>query len=275
MGEKKSPPQPHGALPIIGHLHLLAGGAEQPHLVLSKMAETCGPIFNVKLGIYQALVVSDGDIAKECFTKNDMVFATRPKSLAVELMGYNYAMFGLGPYGDYWRTMRKMVTMELVSQRRIDMLTYIRVPEVRASMKDIYEAWVSNKETTHSDKVHVEIKKLFGNFVLNITTRTISGKRFPPGDKQGDHVLAVVRKFFELLETFVVSDFLPYVKCLDLGGYQKEMKKTAKEMDNIFEGWLQEHRKQRESQEHNEGNTYVNMKFCRFKKLGLGFLYVH
>ncbi|GKD67601.1 cytochrome P450 [Tanacetum coccineum] len=24
-------------------------------------------------------------------------------------------------------------------------------------------------------------------------------------------------------------------------------------MDNIFEGWLQEHRKQRESQEHNEG----------------------
>nr|GEV56559.1 cytochrome P450 CYP82D47-like [Tanacetum cinerariifolium] len=168
------------------------------------MAETCGPIFNVKLG----------------------------------------------PYGDYWRTMRKMVTMKLVSQRRIEMLTYIRVPEVRASMKDIYEAWVSNKETTHSDKLHVEIKKLFGNFVLNITTRTISRKRFPPGDKQGDHVLAVVRKFFELLETFVVSDFLPYVKCLDLGGYQKEMKKTAKEMDNIFEGWLEEHRKQRESREH-------------------------
>ncbi|GKB72065.1 cytochrome P450 CYP82D47-like protein [Tanacetum coccineum] len=176
-------------------------------------------------------------------------------------------------YGDYWRTMRKMVTMELVSQRPIEMLTYIRVPEVRASMKDFYEAWVSNKKTTHSDKLHVEIKKLFGNFVLNITTRTISGKRFPPGDKEGDHVLAVVRKFFELLETFVVSDFLPYVKCLDLGGYQKEMKKTAKEMDNIFEGWLQEHRKQRESQEHNEGkDDFMDILLVRsFDSSGVDF----
>ncbi|GKD28124.1 hypothetical protein Tco_1234338, partial [Tanacetum coccineum] len=35
------------------------------------------------------------------------------------------------------------------------------------------------------------------------------------------------------------------------GGYQKVMKKTAKEIDNIFEGWLEEHQKrQRVSGEH-------------------------
>ncbi|GKB56448.1 cytochrome P450 CYP82D47-like protein [Tanacetum coccineum] len=73
---------------------------------------------------------------------------------------------------------------------------------------------------------------------LNIITRTISGKRFSPGEEEGDRVLAVARKFLELLETFVVSGFLPYLKCLDLGGYQKERKKTVKEIDSILEGWL-------------------------------------
>ncbi|GJQ91243.1 cytochrome P450 CYP82D47-like protein [Tanacetum coccineum] len=214
------------------------------------MAEACGPIFIVKLGVHQALVVSDAEIAKDCFTKNDMVFATRPKSLVVELMGYNYAMFGLAPYGDYWRTMRKMVMIEVLSQRRVEMLSSIRVPEARTSIKHICEAWVRNKESTGSNKLQVEIKKLFENFQLNSITRMISGKRFSPGDEESARVLAVARKFIELLGTIVVSDFLPYVKCLDLGGHQKEMKKTAKEIDNIFEGWLEEHRKQRESGEH-------------------------
>ncbi|GKE72496.1 cytochrome P450 CYP82D47-like protein, partial [Tanacetum coccineum] len=159
-------------------------------------------------GVGQALVVSDAELAKECFNTSDMVFATRPKALAAELMGYNYATFGLGPYGDYWRTMHKMVMIEVLSQRRVEMLTYIRLPEVRGSMKNIYEAC-----------------------------------------------------FLELLETFVVSDFLPYLKCLDLGGYQKERKKTAKEIDSILEGWLEEHRKQRESGEHqNVGeNDFMNV----------------
>ncbi|GJS70119.1 cytochrome P450 CYP82D47-like protein [Tanacetum coccineum] len=93
-------------------------------------------------GVGQALVVSDAELAKECFNTSDMVFATRPKALAAELMGYNYATFGLGPYGDYWRTMHKMVMIEVLSQRRVEMLTYIRLPEVRGSMKNIYEACV-------------------------------------------------------------------------------------------------------------------------------------
>ncbi|PWA97366.1 cytochrome P450 82A2 [Artemisia annua] len=231
--EKKNPPQPKGALPLIGHLHLIAGRTKIPHKVLGNMAEACGPIFIVKLGVHQALVVSDAEIAKECFTKNDLVFATRPKSLVVELMGYNYAMFGLAPYGDYWRTMRKMVMIKVLSQRRVEMLSSIRVSEVRTSMKHICEAWVRNKESTGSNKLQVQIKKLFENFQLNIITRTVSGKRFSPGDEESARVLAVARKFLELLGTFV--------------------------------RWLEEHRKQRESGEqqcegeHDFMNVFISM----------------
>ncbi|KAB1221239.1 Cytochrome P450 CYP82D47 [Morella rubra] len=46
----------------------------------------------------------------------------------------------------------------------------------------------------------------------------------------------------DLSGAFVVSDALPYLRWLDLGGYERAMKKTANELDQVLEGWLQEHK---------------------------------
>ncbi|KAK3015596.1 hypothetical protein RJ639_007405 [Escallonia herrerae] len=58
---KRMPPEAAGAWPII---------------------DMYGPIFTIKLGVHRALVVSDWKMAKECLTTNDVVFASRPKSVA-------------------------------------------------------------------------------------------------------------------------------------------------------------------------------------------------
>ena len=44
---------------------------------------------------------------------------------------------------------------------------------------------------------------------------------------------------------FVVSDALPYLRWLDIGGYEKAMKKTAKELDQMVGEWLQEHKQRK------------------------------
>ncbi|GKA15763.1 cytochrome P450 CYP82D47-like protein [Tanacetum coccineum] len=170
-----------------------------------------------------------GEIAKECYTTNDKVFASRPKSKAVEIMGYNYAMFGLAPYGDYWR-------------------------QLKASLKDIHGAWENNKESAGSNMVKVDMKQWFGTLVLNIVVRVISGKRFPTNDEEGIHFQNVIRKIFELLGAFVASDYIPYMDRFDLGGYEKEMMLVWKEMDNIMDGWLQEHKREKESGQQLERN---------------------
>ena len=82
-------PRAGGAWPLIGHLHLL-GGPEPAHRVLGDMADKYGPIFTMKLGVKQALVVSNWEIAKECFTTNDKAFASRPKTMAMELLGTTF-----------------------------------------------------------------------------------------------------------------------------------------------------------------------------------------
>ncbi|PWA74471.1 cytochrome P450 [Artemisia annua] len=253
---RKPPPQAKGAWPIIGHLHLL-GASQLPHKVLGDMAEEHGPIFTIKLGSHQALVVSNVELARDCLATNDKAFASRPRAQAFELMAYNYAVVGFTPYGDYWRQIRKVIVLEMLSQRRVEMLGNIRVSELRASIRSLYDAWLKNNKSGNSDMVKVDMSHWFGELVLNVLVRIISGKRFAANDEEATRFQVVIRRYFELLGAFVVSDFVPYLKPLDLGGYTKAMKATANELDNIIEGWFEEKKAQRESAVPHEGNQVL------------------
>ncbi|XP_076918488.1 cytochrome P450 CYP82D47-like [Bidens hawaiensis] len=239
-------PQAKGALPIIGHMHHL-GGSKITHHVLGDMSEKYGPVFTIKLGVHQALVVSSGAVAKECLTTNDKAFANRPKSKAVEFMTYNYGAFPLAPYGDYWRQVRKIIMHEVLSHTRVEMLGHVRVSELRASAKDIYKTWRMNKDSEGSDMVKMDMQQLFGNLVINLLMRVVSGHRLHYKDEEAVRFQNVVKKFFKLFTTFVAADFLPFTNGFDLGGYEKEMKMVGTEIDDIVEGWLRRRKEERES----------------------------
>ncbi|XP_059671026.1 demethylepipodophyllotoxin synthase-like [Cornus florida] len=242
--KKTVAPETTGAYPLIGHLHLL-GRSQLPHITLGSMADKNGPIFTIKLRVNRALVVSDWEIAKECFTTNDIFFANRPKSLAAELLTYNYAMFGFSPYGHYWRQVRKIVMLELLSNRSLDLLGHIRVLEIRTSLREVYDLCI--KKQSASNVVKMEMKQWFADLTLNVMVRLLVGRRYSRDNEEGARVGKAIREFFELLGAFVVSDVFPLLRCLDLGGYEKAMKKIGKEIDDIIEGWLQEHKRKGDS----------------------------
>ncbi|PHT51114.1 hypothetical protein CQW23_10861 [Capsicum baccatum] len=159
-----------GAWAIIGHVHLL-NGPQMTHKIFGHMADKYGPIFQLKLRV---VIVSDHKIAKECFTTNDMAFANQPKNIASEMLGYNNVMFGFGPYGLYWREMRKIVPTELISARRIDMFGHIRVLEVKSVVKEIYEYWSKIKNSNYLNSVvKMEMKEWFGNLIMNTMVKML------------------------------------------------------------------------------------------------------
>ncbi|KAG8655904.1 cytochrome P450 CYP82D47 [Manihot esculenta] len=243
---KRAPPEAAGAWPVIGHLHLL-GGSQSPLSVLGKMADKYGPIFTIKLGVHRTLVVSNWEIAKECFTSNDKTFANRPKALAMEILGYDYSMFGFSPYGEYWCQIRKIVTLELLSNQRLEMLKHVREAEVKAAIKGLYKEWIKNKSNT--DKLTAEMKRWFWDITLNVVLKIIVGKRYVEyenGSKgEDDAWREALREFMELLGKFVVSDALPYLRWLDLGGMERKMKKTLKNLDHVVQEWLEERKKKK------------------------------
>ncbi|KAM3341933.1 hypothetical protein P3S68_026899 [Capsicum galapagoense] len=134
-----------GAWAIIGHVHLL-NGPQMTHKIF----------------------------AEECFTTNDMAFANQPKNIASEMLGYNNVMFGFGPYGLYWREMRKIVPTELISAWRIDMFGHIRVLEAKSVVKEIYEYWSKIKNSNYLNSVvKMEMKEWFGNLIMNTMVKML------------------------------------------------------------------------------------------------------
>ncbi|XP_018717925.2 cytochrome P450 81E8 [Eucalyptus grandis] len=79
---KNLPPGPP-SLPIIGHLHLLKFPL---HRTLYNLSNEHGPIMSLWFGVRHIMVVSSLPLAEECFTKNDIVLANRPKDEAERLM---------------------------------------------------------------------------------------------------------------------------------------------------------------------------------------------
>nr|XP_048335107.1 cytochrome P450 CYP82D47-like isoform X1 [Ziziphus jujuba var. spinosa]XP_048335108.1 cytochrome P450 CYP82D47-like isoform X1 [Ziziphus jujuba var. spinosa]XP_048335109.1 cytochrome P450 CYP82D47-like isoform X1 [Ziziphus jujuba var. spinosa] len=240
-------PQAGGAWPIIGHLHLF-GGQQLTHKTLGAMADKYGPVFTLRLGSQRVLVLNSWEMARECFTVHDRAFSTRPSIAASKLLGYDYAMFGFAPYGSYWREMRKIATIELLSNHRLDMLKHIRESEVQIVIKELYKLWIS--KGSGGGGVLVDMNQWFEELTNNIALRIVGGKRYfgvnaDFEEKEARQCRKVMRDFFYLFGAFVLSDAIPSLGWLDINGYVKAMKKTAKELDILIGGWLEEHKQKR------------------------------
>ncbi|GLT47059.1 hypothetical protein SLA2020_207810 [Shorea laevis] len=263
------PPQARSSWPIIGHLHLLAG-PKPPHKIFGEMADKYGPLFTIKLGVHRALIVSSSEMAKECLTTNDKAFATRSKSIAMDILGYNYAKFAFSPYGPYWRHARKVATLELLSNHRLEMFKPVREAEIRAWMKDIHQTWENNKDSSH--KALLEMKRWFGDLTLNIIFKVVLGKRYvdhSQKDEEKDQWKASIREVIDFIGKFLISDSLPFLRWLDIGGQEKAMKKTAGELDFVVEGWLEEHKKKRAIGKTNEEEDFMDVMLSTLNKAEL------
>ncbi|XP_050207005.1 dimethylnonatriene synthase-like [Mercurialis annua] len=235
-------PEPPGSWPLIGHLHLLGGVREPACKILGTIADKTGPIYSLRLGINRILVVSGWEIAKECLTKNDRIFATRASIAAGKYIGYNNAVFALAPYGQYWRDIRKLATLQLLSNRRLEMLKHVRLSEIAAFLKDLHNM-ASNGEV-------VTINKLIEQLAFNISLRMIVGKRFSSSTYAEDNsepsrYKKAIEEAIYLSGTFVLSDAIPWLEWMDYEGHIKAMKRTAKEVDHVIGTWLEEHVKKK------------------------------
>ncbi|KAJ4845111.1 hypothetical protein Tsubulata_030341 [Turnera subulata] len=243
---RKAPPEPAGSWPVIGHLHVLAGGNRLVYRTLGEMANKYGPILSLRLGIHRALVVSDWEAVKECFSTNDRVFLQRPPSLALKIMGYDHAMFGFAPYGKYWRDMRKLAMAELLSNRRLQLMKHVRDSEVTSFGKELYKKAVKN-----GGSVVVEMKESIGDLAMNIIVRMIAGKRYFGDSVEGNkeesrRCQKAFSDFFYLVGLFLVSDAVPFLGWLDsVMGTVGKMKRTAMEIDSVLGSWVNEDRQKR------------------------------
>ncbi|KAI3678684.1 hypothetical protein L6452_37985 [Arctium lappa] len=235
-------PEPSGALPFVGHLHLLHGQVPVAR-ILGKMADDYGPAVSLRLGSHRVIVVSSWELIKECFTTNDRNFASRPKMAISRYMGYDHAVFALAPYGPFWREMRKLVTLELFTSQRLEKLKNVRYSEVKWFVDEL--ALLSTLKNGDRRPAVVQMCKWFESITFNIIGRMLAGKRLSNGcsdaSDEESRVREVIKEGLHLSGVFVASDVIPSLEWMDIGGHLKDMKRVAKELDGVLGKWLDEH----------------------------------
>ncbi|XP_071742678.1 cytochrome P450 CYP82D47-like [Rutidosis leptorrhynchoides] len=259
-----SAPEASGAWPVIGHLNLFSGSSDLPHVALSSMADRYGPIFTVWLGIRRVLVVSNWEIAKEIFTTHDVAVSDRPKYLAAKILGLNYASFSFTPYGPYWREIRKIISLEVLSSSRLEKLKFVRVSELENSIKSLRNFW-SEKRDEEKGKVMVDMQKWFGELNMNIILKIVTGKRLGEDEKEIKRRRELFREWFHYTGLFVVADAFPFLGWLDLGGHERTMKRIASELDSMVGTWLDEHRNERASDESTKEKDFIDVMISAVK----------
>ncbi len=161
------PPGPT-AWPIIGNLHQL--GQQNLHHVLWEMSKKYGPVMRLWLGSHLLVVVSSAQAAAEFVKVQDKVWASRPPSLAGEIFSYNYRDIVWAPYGNHWRHVRKICSLELFSPKRLETFRAPRTEQLSLMIKTMFQ------DGEKGEVVNLGVK--LGHLSGNNITRILLNKRY-------------------------------------------------------------------------------------------------
>ncbi|XP_004488758.1 cytochrome P450 71AU50-like [Cicer arietinum] len=226
---KRLPPGPIG-LPILGSLLKLGSN---PHRDLHQLSQKYGPIMHMRLGLIPTIVVSSPQAAKHFLKTHDLVFASRPYVEAAKYIFWEQKDVAFCEYGSYWRNMRKMCTLELMSQSKINSFRSMREEEVDILIKFLREA--------SNDGTKVDISAKVSTLMVDMTCRMVVGKKYMDKELDEKGFKLMMDEAMNLLGTPNIGDYIPYIGLLDLQGLTKRMKVISKIFDDFFDKIIEEH----------------------------------
>ncbi|KAK7396278.1 hypothetical protein VNO78_17170 [Psophocarpus tetragonolobus] len=227
------PPSPQ-ALPIIGHLHLLA---PIPHQALHKLSTRYGPIMHLFLGSVPCVIASTPEAAKEFLKTHETSFSNRPQSSAVDFLTYGSQDFSFAPYGPYWKFMKKICMSELLGGHTLNQLLPVRRQETLKFLRLLLQ----KEKAGEAIDVGGELLRLSNNVV----SRMIMSQTCSEDDSEAEEVRKLVQDTVLLTGKFNASDFIWFLRNWDLQGFRKRLKEIRDRFDTMMERAIEEHQEER------------------------------
>ncbi|KAK1292701.1 Cytochrome P450 93A3 [Acorus calamus] len=219
---RRLPPGPV-PFPIIGHLPLLG---PLPHCSLHRLSASYGPVIRLRLGSSPLIVVNSSSAARDVFKTHDLAFSDRPRSYATLRYAYGLPGFVFGPYGPYWRFMRRLYASEFLGSRTLDSLRPIRKEERLRLVTALDEAAARGAIMN----VGEEIDKANTNGIIRMVTGMGEG-----GSGDIDEVRKLVRGVAETIGTFNLSDFVWVLRGVDVKGIKGRIDGVFRRFDEVLE----------------------------------------
>jgi hypothetical protein len=200
---QRKPPGPP-TLPIIGNLHLLG---TLPHRTLHSLSKKYGPIMSLQFGQVPAVIISSSKAAESFFKTHDIVFSSRPKTQATELIANGSKGVGFSEYGPHWRNVRKLCTVNLLSASKVEMFGPSRKQELDVLVKSLEKAALVGEV--------VNLSEVVWNLIEDIVYKMILG-----GTKHEQFdVKKLAKEGIALIGAFNLADCVPWLGAFDLQVY--------------------------------------------------------
>ncbi|XP_047967433.1 cytochrome P450 71AU50-like [Salvia hispanica] len=234
------PPGPI-ALPLIGHLHLLGKNLSRD---LHRLAAKHGPIIFLRLGTIPAVVVSSAAGAELVLKTHDLAFAGRTHHQAARYIGYDQRNILFAPYGAYWRNMRRLCTVELLSSAKINEFRPIR----RAGMGEMVGSLRRDAERGEIVDLTARVSGVLGD----MNCLMVFGRKYV--DRDLDEKLGFKAVIDETLQVAAIpnlGDFFPFIAALDVQGLDRRMKKLSSIFDAFLDKIIDDHLQRKLEKTHN------------------------
>ncbi|PWA69170.1 hypothetical protein CTI12_AA300950 [Artemisia annua] len=219
------------ALPIIGHLHLLA---PIPHQALQKLSIKYGPIFRFFLGSVPCLAVSSPELAKEFLRTYEASYLDRPRNSTTVYLTYGSKDFMFAPFGPYWKLMKKLVMSDLLNGKTLVLLLPLRQDETNWFLHSLSQKAKLEKA--------VDVKGELMKLTNNVISRMLMSERCSEDENETGDMRKLVP---EITGKFNLADYTWFCKNLDLQGYKKRVKEIHRRFDQLIERIISAHKDER------------------------------
>nr|ATG29933.1 CYP750C18 [Taxus chinensis] len=250
-GQARLPPGPR-PWPIVGNLRQLG---RLPHQSLADLAKKYGNIMFLRFGSVPTVVISSPSIAKEFLKTHDLVFANRPVVATGKYMAYDHKDVAFAGYGEYWRQMRKLCTIELFTVKRTESFKSVREEEVSSMVRSI---WLESGEGMRS----VDVTNRISSLAQNIVCRMFSGRTFSDDELNGGVGFKdMLSEMAAVAGAFVIGDYIRFLEWFDLEGIRRRMRVVQKIFDGFAEKVIDEHinRRREKSEDENRVKDMVDV----------------
>ncbi|CAI9767353.1 unnamed protein product [Fraxinus pennsylvanica] len=157
----------------------------------------------------------------------------KPESSVFRRLLYDMKDLSVAPYGEYWRQLKSIFVLQLLSNKRVQSFHAIREEETALMMEKIKESFLSSSPLNMSD--------LFTAITNDVVCRSAFGRKYRDG-AVGEKFLKLITEFLELLGTISIGEFIPCLAWINrVNGFDARVDFVAKELDEFLEGVIQEH----------------------------------
>ncbi|CAK9140770.1 unnamed protein product [Ilex paraguariensis] len=195
--QENLPPSPP-KLPIIGNLRQIG---LLPHRSLRALGQRYGLLMLLHLGGVPVLIVSSANSAHEIKKSHDLIFSNRPKSSIANRLLYDSKDIAFASYGVYWRQVKSISVLQLLSNRRVQSFKNVREEETALMIQKIRQNCSSSSASV------VNLSEILFSLTNDVVCRVALGRKYSGGGE----VMELLGGFVQLLGVFNVGDCIPWL----------------------------------------------------------------